>query len=174
MEKHLAGLLCGAVALSLYLNTLNCGFSYDDNPAISENANLLPQSPWTDLLWNDFWGKPLHWNSSHKSYRPLCVATFRLNYMWHGLSPLGYHVVNVCLHAVVCYLYVQLCALIFNNVWPALLAGLLFAAHPIHTEAVSVNGAHNSSLGCDVTIHNQSTIALLLRVTLCRHNEKDR
>ena len=137
MEKHLAGILCGVVGLSLYLNTLSCGFCYDDYSAVLENADVLWETPWTNILWNDFWGKPLQLNSSHKSYRPLSVATFRLNYVWHGHSPMGYHVVNVVLHAVVCYLYVQLCALIFNSVWPALLAGLLFAAHPIHTEAVS-------------------------------------
>ncbi len=129
-------MISAIIGLLLYLNTLDCSLVYDDEEAISRNGDLRPSTPWSLLLVHDFWGTPLSSSYSHKSYRPLCVATFRLNYMWHGLSPLGYHVVNVCLHAVVCYLYVQLCALIFNNVWPALLAGLLFAAHPIHTEAV--------------------------------------
>ena len=151
MEKSLAGIICAALGLFLHLNTLSCGFSYDDVPTIQENADLRPETPWTRLLGNDFWGKPLHQNTSHKSYRPLCVATFRLNYLWHGLAPMGYHVVNVGLHAVVCYLYVQLCVLIFKNIWPALLAGLLFAAHPIHTEAVEykcVGGCTGSQIKC--------------------------
>ncbi len=135
--EHAAAAVCAAFCILLHTNSLTCDFCFDDLSAILENGDLRAETPWTSLLWNDFWGTPMHIEGSHKSYRPLCVATFRLNYMWHGLSPLGYHVVNVCLHAVVCYLYVQLCALIFNNVWPALLAGLLFAAHPIHTEAVS-------------------------------------
>ena len=50
---------------------------------------------------------------------------------------MGYHLVNVLLHGAVCYLYVLLCGVIFGDVWPALIAGLLFAVHPIHTEAVS-------------------------------------
>ena len=51
---------------------------------------------------------------------------------------MGYHLVNVLLHGAVCYLYVQLCGVVFSGaVWPALIAGLLFAVHPIHTEAVS-------------------------------------
>ena len=79
----------------------------------------------------------MHIDGSHKSYRPLCVATFRLNYLLHELQPMGYHLVNVLLHGAVCYLYVQLCGVIFSGaVWPALIAGLLFAVHPIHTEAV--------------------------------------
>ena len=44
------------------------------------------------------------------------------------------------LMVVFSYLYVQLCALVFAQVWPALMAGLLFAVHPIHTEAVSTYG----------------------------------
>lgn len=42
---------------------------------------------------------------SHKSYRPLSVLTFRLNYAIHELDPLGYHLVNVLLHVLVCILY---------------------------------------------------------------------
>ena len=132
-----ASLLCAAVALLLYCNSLSCGFCFDDLSAIKENHDLRPSTPWSNLLWNDFWGTPMHIEGSHKSYRPLCVVTFRLNYMLHGLEPMGYHLVNVLLHAVVCYLYVQLCAVVFTKVWPALIAGLLFAVHPIHTEAVS-------------------------------------
>ena len=132
-----AGVATAVTGILLYLNSLDCGLVYDDEDAISWNRDLRPSTPWSFLLVHDFWGTPLVSQLSHKSYRPLCVATFRLNYLWHGLAPMGYHVVNVGLHAVVCYLYVQLCVLIFKNIWPALLAGLLFASHPIHTEAVS-------------------------------------
>ena len=128
---------CSVLSILLYLNTLDCGFCYDDRAVLVENQDILPSSSWSNLLKNDFWGKPIHLNTSHKSYRPLCVATFRLNYMLHELQPMGYHLVNVLLHGVVCYLYVQLCGVIFSEVWPALIAGLLFAVHPIHTEAVS-------------------------------------
>jgi hypothetical protein len=42
---------------------------------------------------------------SHKSYRPLCVLTFRWNYAVHELDPVGYHLVNVILHGIVCVFY---------------------------------------------------------------------
>ena len=93
---------------------------------------------------------------SHKSYRPLTVATFRLNYMLHELQPLGYHLVNVLLHSAVCYLYVLLCGVVFSEVWPALIAGLLFAVHPIHTEAVS-----NDSSVC--VCHRPSKVGISYR-----------
>ena len=130
--------LSAIVAVLVYSNTLKCGIVFDDEPAIKKNQDLRPYTPWSSLLWHDFWGAPMDSSTSHKSYRPLTVATFRLNYLLHELQPMGYHLVNVLLHGAVCYLYVQLCGVIFNAVWPALIAGLLFAVHPIHTEAVSV------------------------------------
>lgn len=42
---------------------------------------------------------------SHKSYRPLTVLTFRWNYMIHQLEPMGYHLVNILLHAITSVLY---------------------------------------------------------------------
>ena len=134
-----ASLLCAVIATLVYLNTLDCGFCFDDRSAILENNDLRPSSSWINLMWNDFWGTPMHIEGSHKSYRPLCVATFRLNYLLHELQPMGYHLVNILLHGAVCYLYVQLCGLVFSQApYASLIAGLLFAVHPIHTEAVSI------------------------------------
>ena len=129
--------MCALVAALVYINTLDCGFCFDDSSAIESNQDLRPNTPWTNLIWDDFWGTPMHIEGSHKSYRPLCVATFRLNYLLHELQPMGYHLLNVLLHGAVCYLYVQLCGVVFSAVWPALIAGLLFGVHPVHTEAVS-------------------------------------
>ena len=134
-----AALLCGLVGFVAYINTLDCKFCLDDQRAIEQNPDLRRNASWLGLLSNDFWGTPMDDPDSHKSYRPLTVATFRLNYLLHELEPMGYHLVNVALHSVVCYLYVQLCGLVFAELWPALVAGLLFAVHPVHTEAVSVN-----------------------------------
>ena len=136
LEDAVIPSLCTAVGVVVYLNTLDCGFCFDDEQAIIKNGDLRPETPWSNLLFNDFWGTPMDNRNSHKSYRPLCVATFRLNYLLHELQPMGYHLVNVLLHGAVCYLYVQLCGVVFSQVWPALIAGLLFAVHPIHTEAV--------------------------------------
>ena len=131
-----AAIVSAAVGFLLYLNSLGLGFCLDDEAAIIGNQDLLGNGSWVDLLKHDFWGKDISERDSHKSYRPLTVATFRLNYMLHELEPLGYHLVNVLLHSAVVYLYVLLCGAVFSQVWPALIAGLLFAVHPIHTEAV--------------------------------------
>ncbi|XP_051546831.1 protein O-mannosyl-transferase TMTC2 isoform X1 [Myxocyprinus asiaticus] len=130
-------LVCGAVALLLYLNTLSADFCYDDSRAIRTNQDLLPDTPWTNILYDDFWGTLLTHSGSHKSFRPLCTLSFRLNYVLGGLDPWGYHLVNVGLHCCVTSLFTALCRpLLGGGPW-SLLAGLLFASHPIHTEAVA-------------------------------------
>lgn len=73
---------------------------------------------------------------SHKSYRPITVLTFRLNYLVHELDPLGYHLVNILLHAAVTLMYHSLCSSLLSRPGAAV-AALLFAVHPVHTEAVS-------------------------------------
>jgi len=75
--------------------------------AILTNPDLLASTPWYRLLENDFWGTPLTERGSHGSYRPLCVATFRLNHFLGGLEPWGYHLVNVALHAACTILVVK-------------------------------------------------------------------
>lgn len=75
---------------------------------------------------------------SHKSYRPLTVLTFRLNYLFSELTAASYHLLNVVLHAAVCVLFLRVCRLFLDKT-SSLVAALLFAVHPIHTEAVSVH-----------------------------------
>ncbi|XP_015921706.1 protein O-mannosyl-transferase Tmtc3 [Parasteatoda tepidariorum] len=119
-----------------YANSLNCGLVFDDRPAIVENMDLRPKTALSNLLFNDFWGTPMHKEESHKSYRPLCVFTFRLNYWLHELNPFGYHFTNVALHVVVSLLYHRFCCE-FLSKSASFIAAMLFGLHPIHTEAVT-------------------------------------
>ena len=74
---------------------------------------------------------------SHKSYRPLTVLSFRINYQLAHGDPYAMHVVNVALHAVTSVLLLLVGKRLFGAVSPAFMCGLLFAAHPIHTESVA-------------------------------------
>ncbi|XP_014663427.1 PREDICTED: transmembrane and TPR repeat-containing protein 3-like [Priapulus caudatus] len=97
-------------ALLCYYNSLGCGFVFDDVSAIKDNKDIRPSSPLSNLFFNDFWGTPMQKEESHKSYRPLCVLTFRWNFAMGKLDPWGYHLGNILLHAVVCVLYYRLSA----------------------------------------------------------------
>ncbi|XP_066541423.1 protein O-mannosyl-transferase TMTC2 isoform X2 [Hoplias malabaricus] len=105
--------------------------------AIKTNQDLLPETPWINIFYDDFWGTLLTHSGSHKSYRPLCTLSFRLNYALGGLEPWGYHLVNVGLHCAVTALFSSVAGVLLGRGCWTLLAGLLFAAHPVHTEAVA-------------------------------------
>lgn len=136
------------LALGCYLNCLPSGFVFDDHHALASNADARAQSPLRALWRHDFWGRELARRDSHKSYRPLTILSFRLL----PFDPRLAHGVNAVLHAA-CTAGVSALAL---RVWGgrgerrgrggrgreganrvALLSGLLFAAHPVHVEAVS-------------------------------------
>ncbi|GFU19321.1 protein O-mannosyl-transferase TMTC3 [Trichonephila clavipes] len=130
---HFAAVI--AVSFICYYNALHCGFVFDDISAIRDNKDLRPSTPLLNIFFNDFWGTPIHKEHSHKSYRPLCVLTFRINYALHQLNPWGYHLFNIILHVLVCVLYLRMCQL-FLPATASFIAALLFAVHPIHTEAL--------------------------------------
>lgn len=57
------GALAAIVAISafaVYLNSLNCGFVFDDISAIKDNRDLRPHTPLKNVFYNDFWGTPMH------------------------------------------------------------------------------------------------------------------
>ena len=141
--------LCTCAAVVVYLNTLRCEFAFDDSFAVTNNRDVTDRSaPLADLLTHDFWGQDIRSETSHKSFRPGCVLFFRL-LRWLSPSAQGtpsaawFHGANVVLHALATALVhrVALCLGKASGArcpcTSALLAGLLFAVHPCHTEAVA-------------------------------------
>ncbi|XP_069441554.1 protein O-mannosyl-transferase TMTC1 isoform X2 [Ovis canadensis] len=133
-----AALLAGASCLC-YGRSLRGEFVHDDVWAIVNNPDVRPGAP---LRWgifsNDFWGKGMAENTSHKSYRPLCVLTFKLNIFLTGMDPFYFHAVNVILHCLVTLVLMYTCdKTVFRNRGLAFVTALLFAVHPVHTEAVA-------------------------------------
>lgn len=64
------------------------------------------------------------------------MLTYRWNHWISGYNPWSYHLVNVILHVVVTALLNHLGKLLLSET-AAGLASILFAVHPIHTEAVA-------------------------------------
>ena len=150
-------LVTGLATLS-YLSSCWADFVFDDNEAILTNQDITMETPLLDVFTHDFWGRSVLDKNSHKSYRPLTVLTFRVNHWLGGLDPFGYHVTNLVLHVIVCLLYLRVCVCLLSDSthspcdptpqnksrafhesdwWVGLLAALLFASHPVHTETVS-------------------------------------
>jgi len=113
---------------------------YDDIRAILKNDDVIDtnEDVWFRLWKNDYWGNPLDYAGSHQSYRPITVITFRLNRIFFGMSSQKFHLTNMFLHCVTTYLFCKVAEKVCNfKRCMKIIAGLIFAVHPIHTEAVS-------------------------------------
>jgi hypothetical protein len=70
------------------------------------------------------------------AYRPFTVFTYGLN-QWLWASPVGFHAVNIGIHAVASALAATLAWRLGLGTAGAATSGLLFALHPVHAESVS-------------------------------------
>ena len=140
-----------ATAFVLYANTLNHDYTQDD--AIVIYDNMFTQQGFSGIsghLTNDTFFGFFKTEGKDKlvsggRYRPLTPIMFSIEYAIFGRSPWAGHTINVLLYSLLCMIIYNLLLLIFRPSLGdqkgfeifALLAALLFAAHPIHTEAVA-------------------------------------
>ncbi|XP_077683750.1 protein O-mannosyl-transferase TMTC1 isoform X2 [Eretmochelys imbricata] len=133
-----AALLLAGLCALCYGSSLRGEFVHDDVWAIVNNPDVRAAAPWAGVFANDFWGKGMAENTSHKSYRPLCVLTFKLNILLAGMNPFYFHAVNVTLHCLVTLVLMYTCdKAVFKDIRLAFVTALFFAVHPIHSEAVT-------------------------------------
>lgn len=69
-------------------------------------------------------------------YVPLTLLSYQLDHLIGGLNPFFYHFTNLLLHTANSLFVAWFLFLLSRRPWVALPAGLLFAIHPLHTEAV--------------------------------------
>jgi protein O-mannosyl-transferase len=128
------------VSLLAYANSLLNSFTMDDNLYVLTNPMVTHFS----------WPAIFQVTSYNNVFRPLTFASFALNWALGANHPFGYHLLNLLLHvAVVVLLYLVLQKLLIAYPEGALVsfvAALLFAVHPIHTEAVDSIAARSELL----------------------------
>jgi Tfp pilus assembly protein PilF len=122
-----------AFAAAVYANTLGNGFTLDDDGLITSNPLIRSLANLPEIFANDYW----HPQHTSGLYRPLVVTSYALNFWLGGVNPLGYHALNVALHAIVCLLVLALFRLLTRDEWTAAAAAGLFAALAVHSEAVA-------------------------------------
>lgn len=130
----------GAVALACYWPALRGGFVWDDAGHVTAPA----LRSWTGLvrIWTEI--------GASQQYYPVLHSAFWLQHRLWGDATLGYHLVNVLLHATAC----GLLAMVLRRLWSlgpsvlpatgqrfpeatAWLAAFLFAVHPVGVESVA-------------------------------------
>ena len=132
-NERLAQWIVALAAALVYLNSLGNGFVFDDRVAIVENP--LVTQPRLLLLpfATDYW----HGTSIDLLYRPLTVFTYGVERLVHGMRPMYFHLVNLVLHVLMSVVVFRTTQLLFGRLRLASITAMLFALHPIHTEAVT-------------------------------------
>jgi tetratricopeptide (TPR) repeat protein len=118
-----------ALGFLAYANTLGHGFVWDDLILLDQKIRFY-RGPLDVFLEPQ--ALP-----TFKVYRPLTFGSYYLDQILWSRNPFGFHLTSVLLHAVNSALVYVLAAALGCASGPALWAALLFAVHPIHTEAVA-------------------------------------
>jgi hypothetical protein len=139
--------LIAVLSLIAYSNTFESSFHFDDRGGIVHNPAIK------DLGYFalPFFARDVGVSLEHKSLKTRYIGylTFALNYRLHALNVTGYHIFNLFVHiftSLLVYFFIMLTfktpslrnsAIKKYSGYIALFAALLFACHPLQTQAVT-------------------------------------
>lgn len=131
MKESLRIALLLAVVALVYGNTLRNGFTMDDGIYVLRNPQVTQAS--LHALFAP--------HNLSNVFRPVTFASFALNWRLGRGQPFSFHLFNLLLHAGAMLLLYLLLESLLGASPPAkaiaFAAALVFAVHPLHTEAVS-------------------------------------
>ena len=132
------------LTLIIYSNTFNAAWHLDDYQNIIQNPHFHKiENLSVETLWQS-----LHSPVNQKVSRPIAMLSFAFNYYFGANQVIGYHIVNLSIHVLTAFfLYLTLLNLFYapnlktkylnNSGFTALLAAVIWAIHPIQTQAVT-------------------------------------
>lgn len=127
-------LLLAVIVFAVYSNVYRNTFLLDDFLLIVNNAFLKDWRYLPDIFMN-----LSHAGSGEAVgfYRPLYLLIYFFIYQVFSLSTIPFHILNVTLHAVNAGLVYRLGCRLGLKIQVAFTAAVLWAVHPLHTEAVT-------------------------------------
>jgi tetratricopeptide (TPR) repeat protein len=128
-----AAIIAGAVALVVALPALANGFTYDDVWLVQRHPVVQAPGNLAHLLTATYWPAT---GGEGSLWRPLTLAGFAAQWAVGGGSPLPFHAVTILLGAAAAALVAVVGGALFGPV-VALVAGVLFAVHPVHVEVTA-------------------------------------
>ena len=123
-----AVLICAVVAFGQFAVSLGHGFVLDDASSVMGAVHT------TGGIQLPLFEPTL--NGQGRFYRPFGYLGFSVDYALYGDESWGFHLTCVLLHTAATALFAMLACLLIGF-GPALIAGVLFAVHPVHVEAVA-------------------------------------
>lgn len=123
--------LVAVMAALPYLNSLPAEFTFDDLGLIKNNPGVTGEHASAYRVVTE-----QQYPVGSGLYRPVVLLTYFVNARVNSL-PVGYHVVNVLLHVLVTLGVFRIAEILLESLRGAAAAALVFAVHPIHTEAVT-------------------------------------
>lgn len=122
-----------SAAVLVYANSLWNGFAYDDTWIVLRNTRVHDIGDLAGIWLTPYWPS---FGSELGLYRPLTIFVFAIQWAVGDGSPAVFHAGSVLMHTGVCLLVFLLIERLFSE--DAAFGGaLLFAVHPLHTEAVA-------------------------------------
>jgi protein O-mannosyl-transferase len=114
------------IALSIYMPALYYPFLMWDDGVYVTNNQLLQNGDLKALFFSYYDGH----------YHPLTLLSLKADFLIAGLHPAWYHGMNLLLHMLCVYLVFRLIRRLLKDDAAAWFAALIFAVHPLQTEAV--------------------------------------
>jgi len=129
-------LLVTLVAAAVFGNSVDGDFVWDDRMLILKDPEVQSLSSIGRFFTEDFFVRQEN-ELGYGYYRPIVKASYAIDHAVWGRNPSGYHLTNILLHAACTLLVMLLLRRLGMTAGAALVAGLVFAVHPIHTENVA-------------------------------------
>ena len=123
-------LLALATAFAYHGVRNNDFLSLDDNNYVSENSHVQQGVTSQSVAWAFTTFQEGNWH-------PLTWISHMIDWSLYGNNPAGYHVENVCLHAINAILLFLLFLSITGFLGRSAMLAFLFALHPAHVESVA-------------------------------------
>jgi len=126
-------LIVVCVTFVAYIPSLSNGFTGWDDPAhLTENPVIRHLN--LEHIQQMFFSAD---RTVLKTYIPMTLLTFAVEYKYFGYEPFIYHFTNLLLHLITTGLIVYFVFQLGFSFWAALGAALLFGVHPMHVESVA-------------------------------------
>ena len=120
------------VAIAASATSRGNGFALDDIPIVQANAAVHDAAHWWHRFAESYWPP----DRGGGLYRPLTMLAYTGLWAVQGGAPAPFHWASVLLYVALCLAVLRLMRAVLAE--PGAVAGaLLFAAHPVHVEAVA-------------------------------------